>query len=112
MSNFPCESDLRLFEAKRVPAWALAMRAGKKSAVTRHPDARELIDFCVNSHAGIRPAAGEMAAGNLLAIVSSWRRRGKDLAQELEVVSRHPECVQNPEKRAAFARKWAKRLAR
>jgi hypothetical protein len=53
---------------------------------------------------------GECASSNLMAILSGYRRRGKDLHRELIKLAQHPECAINPEKRAAFARKWARRL--
>jgi hypothetical protein len=65
----------------------------------------------VEAHAGAtRHTPGEVAAYNLLSILRSYRRRKLDLASELNKLAANPECVINPEKRAAFARKWARRL--
>lgn len=69
------------------------------------------IDCVVNAHAGERPTAGELAAHNLLVIVRSYAKRKKDLTAELQRIAAAPGCPINPEKRVAFARKWARRLA-
>jgi hypothetical protein len=102
-THFPCSADLAFYQSKRTPAWAARI---KSPAVAS-------IDHCVNSHAGQhRPSSGQVAAGNLLAILAGYRRRGQDLESELLRIALHPGCAISPEKRAAFARKWALRLAR
>lgn len=103
--RFPLAIDLQFFQSKQdLPAWAslFATRGTRQS--------HALIDDVVNAHAGLRPTAGEVAAGNLLSIVRSWRRRDADLAQGLSELALHPQCAISPEKRAAFARRWAERL--
>ncbi len=52
----------------------------------------------------------ECAAHNLLAILRGTLRRGVPIMLTLETIAAHPECAISPEKRAAFARKWANRL--
>ena len=72
---------------------------------------RSSIDACVNAHGGFRYTNGQVAAHNLLAIVRAKQRLGEDIRQALLVISQFPECAIDPGKRAAFARKWAQRLA-
>lgn len=104
--RFPLAIDLQFFQSKQdLPAWASPFA----NRVTRQSHA--LIDDVVNAHAGLRQTAGELAAGNLLSIVRSWCRRGADLVQGLSELAIHPQCAISPEKRAAFARRWARRLA-
>lgn len=105
--NFPCMEDLRFFNSKRVPAWAWSLM--KVRPLSWSPV--DHIHYVVNEHARLRPTSGETAAGNLLAILAGYRRRGVDLEAKLLEIARHPECAINPEKRAAFAKKWARRLA-
>lgn len=103
--SFPRAIDAQFFQSKQVlPAWA------RRFAARNARPAHALIDDVVNAHAGLRPTAGEVAAGNLLSIVRSWRRRDADLLRELRELVLHPQCAVHPEKRAAFARRWAERL--
>lgn len=107
-THFPTRTDLEFYRSKQpVPAWVQKIDPQPKMPFSE-PTA--LIDVVIAAHARIRPSSGEMAADNLLAIVRSWRRRGLNLAAKLQVISKNPECAINPEKRAAFARKWALRL--
>jgi hypothetical protein len=104
--SFPRAIDVQFFQSKQpLPAWA------RPFATRVSRPAHAIIDDVVNAHACLRPTAGEVAASNLLSIVRSRRNRDDDLVQWLEGIARHPECAINPEKRAAFARRWAKRLA-
>jgi hypothetical protein len=107
---FPTETDLRFYESKRVPQWAapLIKARGKRLPGAETPLA--LIDDVVNAHAGERITSGECAAHNLLSLARSYRRRGLDLEQRLSELAREPGCLINPEKRASFARKWARRM--
>lgn len=101
----PTHSDLAFFQSRqRLPAWANRLESRPSSIST--------IDCLVASHAGTRTTPAELSAGNLLAIVRSYRRRGLDLAHELERIAQAPGCAIHPEKRARLARKWAARLAR
>jgi hypothetical protein len=102
---FPTHADLRFWQARQaLPDWARTLR--EKVTSPSH----ETIDYVVNEHAKSRPTAGECAASNLLHIVRSMRRRKLDLVQELRRMALQPACAINPEKRAAFARKWADKL--
>ncbi len=100
--KFPCAADLAFYESKRTPRWALPLV--KPSALGSS------IDSCVNAHGGFRYTSGELAAHNLLAIVRGKIRRDEDIRKFLVMMSHFPECAINPQKRAAFARKWANRL--
>jgi hypothetical protein len=112
MSNFPTEADVAFFEAKRAPTWVLVMRQAKTKQPSWSGRKRpiDLIDSCVNAHAGIRMTSSQCAAHNLMAIVKGWQRRKEDLVAALELTARHPQCAISPAKRAALALKWAKRL--
>ena len=101
--TFPTKMDLEFFESKRVPRWALPLLA-------RPVAQSSIIDIVVNAHAGYRTTPGECAASNLLEIVRSHRRRGLDVERYLAQIAVEPGCLINPEKRSAFARKWASRL--
>ena len=107
--TFPTETDLKFYESKRVPQWAaplVAARAKRFGADTLPA----VIDDVVNAHAGLRMTSGECAVHNLLSIVRGDRRRGRSLEQRLAQLATEPGCLINPEKRAAFARKWARRM--
>lgn len=109
--TFPTETDLRFFESKRVPRWAQPLMAERaKRYRTLAIELPTLIDDVVNAHAGLRMSSGECAAHNLLSIVRSYRRRGLILERHLAQLAVEPGCAINPEKRAAFARKWARRM--
>lgn len=102
-SVFPCHSDLAFFNSKRTPRWAHRFAPNRDLGVPQ-------IDLVINAHAGLRPTSGEVAAHNLLAILRSMERRGLNIGHELARIAQYPECAIHPEKRAAFARKWARRL--
>jgi len=108
---FPTETDLRFHESLHRPAWAsLLIDARNKRKWPPAAELPTLIESVVNAHAGIRLSSGECAAHNLLAIVRSYRRRGLDLESELKKIAVRPECAIRPERRASFARKWARRM--
>lgn len=111
MANFPCQADLVFYNSKRTPVWALRMEAKAGIYRTSGRSLGDQIDAVVNAHAGVRPTRGEMAAGNLLVLIGGYLKRRGDLVDYLTVISVHPECAQNPEKRAAFAKKWARKLS-
>jgi hypothetical protein len=114
MAHFPSQIDVDFYLSKqKLPAWAQKVQAAREAKLQRASwsvDAAEGIEFIVNAHAGVRGSDGERAAHNLLAIVRGYRRRKVDLGAELRQLSTNPGCAINPEKRAAFARKWARRL--
>jgi hypothetical protein len=106
--TFPTRTDLAFYQSKqRLPAWT--GRIAVKSPM-RNPIEHALIDDVINAHAGVNGTAGEMSAANLCSLVRSFRRRGADLTEELQKLVVQPGCVIHPEKRAAFARKWTRRL--
>jgi len=111
-TTFPSRTDLAFYQCKqRLPRWAQPLLEDRERFATSP------IDLCVNAHAGTRLSAGECAAHNLLAIVRSrieirsMQRRKLDLVAELNKIAAAPGCMIDPAKRAAFARKWADRLA-
>lgn len=105
--TFPTRTDLEFFQSRqRLPGWI-----GRIVTKSQLPPPHALIDDVVNAHAGVRVTSGEVAVHNLLSIIRSYRRRGADVVQELRRLAEYPECAINPEKRAAFARKWARRLS-
>ena len=107
-TRFPTRTDLEFYRSKQpVPAWAQKIEPPPKMP---HVDPVAPIDTIIAAHAGIRSSSGELAAYNLLAIVRSYRRRGLNLVVKLDAIAANPECAINPEKRSAFARKWASKL--
>lgn len=106
--TFPAHIDVEFYQSKHeLPEWAhklVAKRKDERWALCA------MIDVVVNVHGGQKSTSGEMAAHSLMAIVRSWRRRGLDVKQRLEELVASPGCAINPEKRAAFARKWARRM--
>jgi hypothetical protein len=106
--TFPTRTDLEFFQSKQTtPRWVA--RIATKSPLL-NPVQHALIDDVINAHAGIRSTSGECAAHNLLVLVRSHLRRKVNLVEELQKLAVQPGCAINPEKRAAFARKWAQRL--
>lgn len=93
---------------------------------------RVSIDGVINSQAGIRPKDFELDAINLMNIIRMHMRnverhigrapkgsesvstmhRRRMLLEYLEQLGRNPGTVIRPNKRAAYARKWAQRLQR
>lgn len=105
--NFPNQSDLVFWQSKTEPQWV--SRIKKKPWPVR--DTSVLIDQCVNSHGQVKhSSAGQVAAHNLMVFIKGWSRRGEDVEAQLLELSIHPECMISPEKRAAFAKKWLRRL--
>jgi hypothetical protein len=103
---FPIIADLEFFQStQRVPAWANRIQAKREIGHFAS------IDNVISAHAGVRDTPGEMSAHNLLVLVRSFLRRNKDIVHELQKLANSPGCAINPEKRAAFARKWSNRLA-
>ena len=112
---FPTRADLEFFQSRqRLPGWTsrIAVKSGDRAHQATRVAQHAKIDDVVNAHAGARDTSGEVAAHNLLVIVQSYQRRKVDLAKELQKLAKDPGCAINPEKRAAFARKWSNRLAR
>lgn len=110
-SGFPTLTDVEFYRShQELPAWAARMTRDPKHKWAKSDVA--LIDLVVASHAGIRPTSGELAASSLLSILRSYRRRGGHLEGYLAEIRQNPGCAINPEKRAAFARKWACRIMR
>jgi hypothetical protein len=108
MARFPTQTDLAFYRSKlEMPGWARALNTKPQVG---QPSPIVMIDLVVNAHAGVRPTSGEIAVSNLLGILKSRRRRGENLVQGLRELSKEPGCLIHPEKRAAFARKWASRL--
>jgi len=107
---FPTYTDLEFYRSRQpLPSWVRKLKKPRPTS-TMVETAVDMIDTVVRAHAGIQPSSGELAAHNLQAILRSYRRRGLDLRRELRKIAANPECAIHPEKRAAFARKWASRL--
>lgn len=120
---FPCESDLKLYTAKRLPQWALAMRTEKAAKTPESWAPPNLIDVCVNAHANVRATRGELAANNMMALIgrrllaaappSAIVARLLDFADRYERQAKQPGRAGMGDKRmAGFARKWARKLSR
>ena len=109
--TFPNRTDLEFFQSRqRLPRWTSRIQIKSGDAAYQSERSRVLIDDVVNAHAKIQSTSGELAAHNLLVLVRSYQRRKTNLVAELLKLTTHPECAINPEKRSAFARKWANRL--
>lgn len=91
------------YAVKGVPAWADRLTTQKKKTP------QELIDGCVNAH-GIA-IYDTLPAQNLCVLVKWARNRGDNLLKYLRFISLNPGTVIRPERRAAYAKKWAKRLS-
>ncbi len=111
---FPCEADLNLYTAKRLPRWAQTMRAKVRWELA------ELVDLCVNTHADVWLTSGENAAQNTMALITRQLRAGaprravaarlEQIADEYEDQSKTGRSGMGDLRRAGFARKWANRL--
>lgn len=99
-TKFPCATDLAFYQARRMPRWAWTIKT---------PEAAT-IDSVVNAHGSLRVTSGECAVQNLLMLLRGGTRRGIAIEKILANLATHPACAISPEKRAAFARKWAARL--
>ncbi len=119
---FPCEADLNLYTAKRLPQWAREMRAAKEKETPASWKPADLIDVCVNAHGNVREKSGELAAGNMMALIgrrilanappSAIAARLLDFADQYERQAKQPGRAGLGDRRmAGFARKWAKRVA-
>lgn len=105
MSHFPTKTDVAFYRAKQehtLPGWAR-----KLVAEDRGPTPAFMIDHVVNIHGGMRLKSGELAAMNLTQIM---RRPIRDLDHRGLIVWLRE--IAWPARRAAFARKWARRLER
>jgi hypothetical protein len=101
---FPTQADFHFAQAKLpMPKWMLRM-------VNVTPATTCSIDVVVNAHAGVRSSNGEIATGNLLSIVRSWRRRGVDVTTELARIASSPQWTISSAKRVSLARKWMKKM--
>jgi hypothetical protein len=109
--TFPTRTDLEFFQSRqRPPSWTSRIPVKTGDRAFQNDRLRTIIDDVVNAHAGVRPTSGEVAVHNLIVLVRSYQRRGVNLVEELEKLAVQPSCAINPEKRAAFARKWARRM--
>lgn len=73
------------------------------------------VDHVINANAGVKFFTdGERSAYNLFLsiLIKSYRRREPTLVRILNDISISPGTVIHPEKRAAYALKWLKRIAR
>lgn len=104
---FPTFADVLFYrEQQTLPEWAQKLCAPRS-----YP-----IDLVINAHAGVELSSGELAALDLLAIAREVRARCRtelSLSRLFVAQIKHkPPYEGNPERRAAFARKWARRLER
>jgi len=101
---------VEFWESKqRYPEWA-------KQVPGRHPGnkqskyrtTRSLIDECVNWNGGDKLYTH--ATTSLILLLKSVRRRGGDLGQYLDQMVSDPGTLIEPDRRRAYARRWATRL--
>lgn len=102
-SRFPNSADFAFYQSRqRAPQWA-------EQWVLR---SRVEVDSVVNAHACIRPTSGEVAAQNLMLLIRGVERRRGNVEEFLSSVALNPMCAISPQRRAGFARKWARRIRR
>jgi len=95
-------------ERKETPSWASQIQtvAFRPRQVT--------VDQVINAHAGIKTTDAENSTASLISILRRVRLRegSEGTLRWLEDIAVNPGTVIHPEKRAAFASKWAKRIRR
>lgn len=97
-------THLRYWQARKtVPSWA------PLAALPRLPVPNATVDECIRDHAGERVA--HLDASNLLSILRLVRKR-ESMVPTLQRIALDPGTSIRPERRAAFARKWLRRIAR
>ena len=95
------QTHLTFFVRRKHPTLAAMIRKTLQPSVTIHE--------CINAHANLR--AEYLSASNLVNLVLMARKRGEsDLANYLHQLSRNPGTIINPQRRAAFAKKWSARI--
>jgi len=82
----------------RIPSWANHLKN----------DIPPSIQFLINSQTTNTVDPGHVL-NNLLGILRMARKRGAML-ERLTEMSARPQCVSNPTRRAAFCKKWLKRI--
>lgn len=87
------------WEKKGLPAWAERAELGALPVSVHEliPDPESRRD-------------PSYAAHNLMSLIKSYMRQGKDIVQEFLRIADNPGTLINPNRRAALARKWAKRI--
>ena len=97
----PTAADLMFWQSKNLPGWVKRMK--KPPAISGG------IHACIASRSQKRRPDYESDAGTLVAILKSIRKR-EDVLPALERIAQNPGCLIRPERRAAYARKWAARI--
>jgi hypothetical protein len=93
--------------------WRQRKTPAPQWAAKLDPVHRVTIDGLVNAHAGIKDQDYHLAAGNLMVILRSARKRGRDeLITSLTRMSSSPGTIMNPKRRAGYCRKWLRRIQR
>jgi hypothetical protein len=101
-SRFPSRVDFDFYQSRlALPPWAA--RLGRVHIVD--------IDVVVNSHGQVRYTQGELTTHNLLALLRRYRNDSAGLRCMLQDLARDPQCVIQPAKRSALARKWLRRIS-
>lgn len=96
-------THLEFWQARRLPSWA---------KLSRNPAPAPSIHACINAHAGLRgdEADRSFAIQNTVTLLRVKQRSGRELREYLRSLALQPGTTVRPEKRAACARKWLRRL--
>ena len=102
---FPTATDLAFYQARNQPRWASRIARNYTPPSRNAPN----IDDVINAHAGLRIT--DTSVINLVAFVQGWRSRGEDVLLRLhELATTDHLCATPNRKRAAFAKKWVRRI--
>jgi hypothetical protein len=96
------------YSKQQQPSWTAKI---KRPVFLRAPmTTMPSIDSCVNAHAGWRPTSGQLAASNLLNLLTlSSRRQSDDIVQMLARALENPHGTID-KRRGPFARKWLAKI--
>jgi|688.fasta_scaffold03312_19 hypothetical protein len=95
-------TTLTWFRQKTEPRWASQLVA---------KEIKTSIDEVINSQSGYgKDIDRHFVAHNLMTLIRGNRKQGKDILVLLQNLENDPGTIIQPQKRSAFARKWAKRL--
>ena len=89
------------------PAWVERLACPKIGVFVVEPN---LIDQCINAHAGLKWSENDLDVHNLLTLCRGYQRRG-ELWVNLMLVAHNPGTVIRPEHRSVIAKRWLRKLA-
>ncbi len=84
-----------------LPRWA--------TTITAKTDPRVTVDMLINSQVDRANDSTKIHASNLLGLLRSMRKRG-EMIEGLKRMAQDPGTVINPKRRAAYCKKWLRRI--